>query len=54
MPLGQFVYNSTRSKGYQYGVMVDHISAFAQIKTEMVLHTHLRIMIKRMLPFMEK
>jgi hypothetical protein len=32
MPLGQFVYNSTRSKGYQYGVMVDHISAFAQIK----------------------
>ena len=32
MPLGQFVYNSTRSKGYQYGVMVDHISAFAPIK----------------------
>lgn len=32
MPLGQFVYNSTRSKGYQYGVMADHISSFAAIK----------------------
>ena len=32
MPLGQFIYNSTRSKGYQYGVKVDHISSFAKIK----------------------
>ena len=32
MPLGQFIYNSTRSKGYQYGVKVDHISSFSKIK----------------------
>ena len=32
MPLGQFIYNSTRSKGYQYGLKVDHISSFAKIK----------------------
>ena len=32
MPLGQFIYNSTRSKGYQYGVKVDHISSFAKNK----------------------
>ncbi|MAD28970.1 MAG: hypothetical protein CMP00_04800 [Woeseiaceae bacterium] len=32
MPLGQFIYNSTRSKGYHYGVKVDHISSFAKIK----------------------
>jgi len=32
MPLGQLVYNSTRSKGYHYGVTLDHISSFARIK----------------------
>lgn len=32
MPLGQLIYNSTRSKGYQYGVQIDHISSFATIK----------------------
>ena len=32
MPLGQFVYNSTRSKGYQYRLKVDHVSSFASIK----------------------
>ena len=32
MPLGQFIYNSTRSKGYQYRLKVDHISSFASIK----------------------
>ncbi len=32
MPLGQLVYNSTRSKGYHYGLTLDHVSSFATIK----------------------
>ena len=32
MPLGQLVYNSTRSKGYHYGFSLDHISFFGNIK----------------------
>ena len=33
MPLGQLVYNSTRSKGYHYGFSLDHISFFGNIKS---------------------
>jgi hypothetical protein len=32
MPLGQLVYNSTRSKGYHYGLTVDHVSSFGSVK----------------------
>mgnify|MGYP006089888181 CR=1 FL=1 len=32
MPLGQLVYNSTRSKGYHYGLTLDHMSFFGDIK----------------------
>ena len=32
MPIGQFVYNSTRSKGYHYGLTIDHLSSFGAVK----------------------
>ena len=32
MPLGQLVFNSTRSKGYQYGATINHLSYFGSIE----------------------